>query len=119
MRGLTANTAAQAIYYSGVLDGNNQPMTGEKRYIMILKPPMDYAKAVPPGFWSVTMYDRVTNYTPPNPINRLSPRRLRQPQEECGWIDRAGRFDAKRPFSPDCAGSQFDCLSGPGLVVHM
>ena len=26
--GLTANVATQAIYYSGVLDSNNQPMTG-------------------------------------------------------------------------------------------
>ncbi|MGO8738428.1 DUF1254 domain-containing protein [Rhodoblastus sp.] len=68
--GLTANAANQAIYYSGVLDGNNQPMTGAKRYTMTLKPPMDYAKPVAPGFWSVTMYDRVTSYTAPNPINR-------------------------------------------------
>ena len=68
--GLTANTATQAIYYSGVLDGNNQPMTGEKKYTMTLKPPMAYAKPVPPGFWSVTMYDKLTNYTAANPINR-------------------------------------------------
>jgi hypothetical protein len=25
---------------------------------------------VPPGLWSVTMYDRITKYTAPNPINR-------------------------------------------------
>jgi len=68
--GLTANSTAQAIYYSGVLDGNNKPMTGEKKYTLTLKPPMEYAKPVPPGFWSVTMYDRRTNYTAPNPINR-------------------------------------------------
>lgn len=68
--GLTANTTPQAIYYSGVLDGNNQPMSGAKQYTMTLKPPMAYATPVPPGFWSVTMYDRVTNYTAPNPINR-------------------------------------------------
>lgn len=29
--GLTANTTKQAIYYSGVLDGNNQPMSGAKK----------------------------------------------------------------------------------------
>ena len=68
--GLTANTVEQAIYYSGVLDGNNQPMTGAKRYTMTLKEPMLYAKPVPPGFWSVTMYDKVTNYSVPNAINR-------------------------------------------------
>jgi hypothetical protein len=68
--GLTANTATQAIYYSGVLDGNNQPMTGAKKYTLTLKPPMAYAKPVPPGFWSVTMYDKLTSYTAPNPINR-------------------------------------------------
>ena len=68
--GLTANATNQAIYYSGVLDGNNKPMTGAKKYTMTLKPPMEYAKPVAPGFWSVTMYDRVTNYTAPNPINR-------------------------------------------------
>ena len=68
--GLTANTAPQAIYYSGVLDGNNEPMTGEKKYTLTLKPPMAYAEPVPPGFWSVTMYDKLTNYTAANPINR-------------------------------------------------
>lgn len=37
---------------------------------MTLTPPMAYAKPVPPGFWSVTMYDKLTSYTAPNPINR-------------------------------------------------
>ena len=68
--GLTANATDQAIYYSGVLDANNQPMTGAKHYTLTLKPPMGYASPVAPGFWSVTMYDRVTNYTAPNPIDR-------------------------------------------------
>jgi hypothetical protein len=68
--GLTANTTTQAIYYSGVLDGNNQPMTGAKNYTLTLKPPMAYAKPVLPGFWSVTMYDKLTSYTAANPINR-------------------------------------------------
>ena len=70
--GLTANTAAQAIYYSGILDANNKPMTGQKKYALTLEPPMAYAKPVPPGFWSVTMYDQVTNYTAPNAINRYN-----------------------------------------------
>ncbi len=68
--GLTANATNQAIYYSGVLDANNQPMTGAKSYTLTLKPPMDYARPVSPGFWSVTMYDKTTNYTASNPINR-------------------------------------------------
>jgi DNA sulfur modification protein DndE len=68
--GLTANATNQAIYYSGVLDGNNEPMTGAKQYTLTLKPPMDYATPISPGFWSVTMYDKVTNYTAANPINR-------------------------------------------------
>jgi hypothetical protein len=68
--GLTANVATEAIYYSGILDGNDQPMTGAKQYTLTLKPPMAYAQPVPPGFWSVTMYDKNTSYTVENPINR-------------------------------------------------
>jgi hypothetical protein len=68
--GLTANTTSQAIYYSGILDGNDQVMTGAKKYTLTLKQPMDYATPIAPGFWSVTMYDKITNYTTPNPINR-------------------------------------------------
>ncbi len=68
--GLTANTVTEAIYYSGVLDGNDQVMTGAKKYTLTLKDPMDYAKPIPPGFWSVTMYDKVTSFSVPNPINR-------------------------------------------------
>ena len=68
--GLTANTTAQAIYYSGILDGNDQVMTGAKKYTLTLTQPMGYATPIAPGFWSVTMYDKVTNYTTPNPINR-------------------------------------------------
>lgn len=70
--GLTANAVHEAIYYSGVLDGNNEPMTGAKKYTITFKGPMLYAKPVPPGFWSVTMYDKQTSYTVPNPINRYS-----------------------------------------------
>ena len=46
--GLTANTVEQAIYYSGVLDGNNQPMTGAKKYTMTLTPPMAVRQAGAP-----------------------------------------------------------------------
>jgi hypothetical protein len=68
--GLTGNTVEEAIYYGGFLDGNNEPLTGAKRYTLTLKEPMLYATPVPPGFWSVTMYDKATSYTTPNPINR-------------------------------------------------
>ena len=68
--GLTANSAKQAIYYSGVLDDNNQPMTGARKYTLTLSPPMAYAAPISPGFWSVTMYDKATSYTAPNAINR-------------------------------------------------
>jgi hypothetical protein len=70
--GLTSNTPTEAIYYSGMLDGNSQPLTGAKRYRMTLREPMLYAKRIPPGFWSMTMYDGVTFYTAPNPINRYA-----------------------------------------------
>ena len=33
---------------------------------------MLYAKPVPPGFWSLTIYDSATDLTVPNPINRYA-----------------------------------------------
>jgi hypothetical protein len=68
--GLTANTAAEAIYYEGVLDTTGAPLTGRKRYTITWKSGALYTDIVPPGFWSVTMYDAVTKYSVPNPINR-------------------------------------------------
>jgi DNA sulfur modification protein DndE len=70
--GLTANIAEQAVYYSGVLDANGAPLNGEKRYVINFVEPMSYLKPVAPGFWSLTMYDAVTRFTAPNPINRYS-----------------------------------------------
>ena len=70
--GLTANTLEQAIYYTGLLDAEGEPLTGAKRYKITFAAPMTYIQAVPPGFWSVTMYDNVTKLTVPNPINRYS-----------------------------------------------
>lgn len=70
--GLTANTPAQAIYYTGTFDGNGQQLTGAKRYTLTFRDPMQYLTPIPPGFWSVTMYDDVTGYSSPNPINRYS-----------------------------------------------
>ncbi len=68
--GLTANTPVEAIYYSGQLDGDNKPLTGAKRYTMTFKEPMKYLEPASPGFWSLTMYDSVTSFSVPNPINR-------------------------------------------------
>ena len=68
--GLTANATDQAIYYPGYFDIDNELLTGKKRYTMTFKEPMQFADVVPPGFWSITMYDGVTHYTVPNPINR-------------------------------------------------
>jgi hypothetical protein len=70
--GLTANTPVEAIYYSGLLDSNAQPLTGQRQYTLRLTGDMQYAKPIPPGFWSVTMYDSGTLLTVPNPINRYS-----------------------------------------------
>lgn len=70
--GLTANTPIEAIYYSGLMDGNGQPLTGARRYTITFTRPMDYLEPVSPGFWSVTMYDGVTRFTAPNAINRYS-----------------------------------------------
>lgn len=52
--GLTANTVTEAIYYSGVLDGNDQPMTGAMRYTMTFIEPMSHLKPLPP--WLVSDY---------------------------------------------------------------
>lgn len=70
--GLTSNTPVEAIYYSAFADGNAQPLTGAKKYTMNFNEPMDYLKSVPPGFWSITVYDAVTAFTVPNAINRYS-----------------------------------------------
>jgi hypothetical protein len=55
--GLTANSTTEAIYYLGSLGSDGQPLTGAKRYSITFKGPIPYAQAIPPGFWSVTMYD--------------------------------------------------------------
>jgi hypothetical protein len=70
--GLTANTVIEAIYYSGILDGNNEPMTGAKQYTLTISADAEFNRPVPPGFWSVTMYDKVTSFSVPNSINRYS-----------------------------------------------
>jgi len=70
--GLTANTVEQAIYYNALLDSEGAALTGAKRYTATFSRPMTYIEPVPPGFWSLTMYDNVTKLTVPNPIDRYS-----------------------------------------------
>jgi hypothetical protein len=70
--GLTANTTTEAIYYLGALGADGKPLNGNTAYTINFKGPIPYAQAIPPGFWSVTMYDGLTKLTVPNPINRYS-----------------------------------------------
>jgi hypothetical protein len=70
--GLTANAAEEAFYMWGQLDYKLQKLTGKKKYTMTLPADFPYFQVIPPGFWSVTMYDLNTNFTVENPINRYS-----------------------------------------------
>ena len=58
--GLTGNATNEAIYYSGYTDTAGKFLTGQRRYAITWKPGALYTDIVPPGFWSVTMYDFVT-----------------------------------------------------------
>jgi hypothetical protein len=70
--GLLANTPSEAIYYSAFRDGTGASLSGSKRYAITFTPPATYSKTIPPGFWSVTMYDDVTGYPAANAIDRYS-----------------------------------------------
>ena len=70
--GLTGNTTTEAIYYLGGIDSKGEALTGARKYAITFKPPIPFAEAIPPGFWSVTMYDGETKLTVTNPINRYS-----------------------------------------------
>jgi hypothetical protein len=70
--GLTANTTVEAFYILGALDANLQLLDGNKAYTITFEASNPYIKAIPPGFWSVTMYDGKTKLTVPNPINRYN-----------------------------------------------
>jgi hypothetical protein len=65
--GLTANTPDEAVYWWYSLDSEGNYMVGTKQYTMTFKEGLPY---IPPGFWSLTIYDAGNNYTIPNPINR-------------------------------------------------
>ncbi len=70
--GLTANAVEEAIYYDGLRDANGRPLIGARRYTITFMEPRPYIATIPPGFWSITMYDAVTHFTVPNRINRYS-----------------------------------------------
>ena len=70
--GLTANSTTEAIYYLGALDSHGQPLTGKVPHTITFKGPIPYAQAIPPGFWSVTMYGGTTGIPVANPLNRYS-----------------------------------------------
>jgi DNA sulfur modification protein DndE len=65
--GLTANTPYEAIYWGYYFDSEGQPLQGGRQYTMTFQRAIP---VVPPGFWSITLYDAVNNYTVPNPNDR-------------------------------------------------
>jgi hypothetical protein len=70
--GLTANTPEEAIYFTAITDSGGHPLTGARRYSITFGDSMQCIKAVPPGFWSITVYDSATGFTVPNSIDRYS-----------------------------------------------
>ena len=72
VKGLTANTAQQAVYYDASIDRDGQPLTGAKRYTLTFAGDTSYLASIPPGFWSLTMYDAASGYTVDNPIDRYA-----------------------------------------------
>jgi DNA sulfur modification protein DndE len=65
--GLTANTPYEAIYWGYYVDSEGQPLQGGNKYTMTFQRAIP---VVPPGFWSITLYDSADSYTVSNPINR-------------------------------------------------
>lgn len=65
--GLTANTPYEAVYWMYPLDNQAKMLDGNKKYTMTFKEGLPYYE---PGFWSLTLYDALNNYTVANPINR-------------------------------------------------
>jgi len=66
--GILANDPEEAVYYNTTMDGEGQPLDGNKRYSIRFAPGQ-----LPEvdAFWSLTMYDPTYNLTD-NPINRYS-----------------------------------------------
>jgi hypothetical protein len=65
--GLTANTPYEAIYWGNTLDSEGKFLRGDNKYTITFKEGIPF---IPPGFWSITLYNSANNYTVPNPINR-------------------------------------------------
>jgi hypothetical protein len=65
--GLTANTPDEAIYFMYPMDSEGSYLSGTKQYTMTFMEGLPY---IPPGFWSLTIYDAQNNYTIPNSLNR-------------------------------------------------
>ncbi|MGF9909730.1 DUF1254 domain-containing protein [Brevibacillus porteri] len=68
MHGIGANTAQEAVYASTRVDGDGNPLVGQKKYVIHFE-----KDQIPPtkSFWSLSMYD-FENYLIDNPINRYS-----------------------------------------------
>lgn len=66
--GLSANTLVEGMYLGSWADSKGLVMMGENKYTLTFIPP----PFKEPAFWSATMYDRETQYTVVNPINRYS-----------------------------------------------
>ena len=65
--GLTANTPYEAVYWIYAFDDKEKGLLGTKKYSITFKEPVPVYE---PGFWSITMYDALNNYTIKNPIQR-------------------------------------------------
>ncbi|WP_426484583.1 DUF1254 domain-containing protein [Flavobacterium sp. 2] len=67
--GIYGNTKEEAVYTGGTNDKNNQPLSGDKNYILkFSKNELPKAKY----FWSITMYNLPKRFLVPNPIKRYS-----------------------------------------------
>jgi hypothetical protein len=68
--GLTANNSDEAFYIWSQYDENQKQLDGNNKYTMTFPANFPYTKVIPPGFWSVTMYDLNSKLTVENPLNR-------------------------------------------------
>jgi len=67
--GLYGNTKEEAVYTGSATDKDNQPLSGNNKYILKFpKGQLPEAKY----FWSITMYNLPKRFLVPNPINRYS-----------------------------------------------
>src|ERR1019366_5181992 len=50
----------------GAIGSDGKPLNGSTAYTITFKASNPYIQVIPPGFWSVTMYDGLTKFTVPN-----------------------------------------------------